>query len=308
MQPTFTHCVAIRDLDKEKILQILNTAKSFLDPHSLALKPKPLLQNKVICLAFFEPSTRTRMTFELAGKHLGAQVIHFDESFSSLQKGETVFDTIDTIQAMGIHAFVIRAQQEGLPMEIAQHLDHRAAVINGGDGCHEHPTQALLDLLTIQETKGKIAGLKIAILGDIQHSRVAGSLVQALKKCEVQDIRLIGPKAFLPSGDKWQGTQSYTDIKAGLQDADVVMTLRIQKERMSAIDYPDSDAYFRDYGLTAERLKLANAEAVVMAPGPINRGVEIASNVADGRQSVILKQVRYGVAVRMAVFQLLLAR
>lgn len=307
MSELLQHCLSMKAFNKETILRFLHTAKSFLDPQTLALKPQPLLLNKVVCLAFFEPSTRTRLTFELAAKHLGAHVIHFDESFSSLQKGESVFDTVDNLVAMGIDAFVIRAKQERLPMEIAQHLDHRATIINAGDGCNEHPTQALLDLLTIQEVKGRLSGLKIAILGDIQHSRVAGSLLTGLQTCDVHDIRLIGPKAFLPVGNAYAETQKYTDIKQGLTDVDVIIALRIQKERMSTIDYPDSDAYYRDYGLTPERLKFADPKAIVMHPGPMNRGVEIASPVADGRQSVILKQVRYGVALRMAIFKILLA-
>lgn len=307
MTPPLQHCLGIDELSREQILLILEQAKQFVDPKTLAIKPNRSLQDKVICLAFFEPSTRTRLTFELAAKHLGAKTLIFDADNSAVLKGETLTDTVDTLLAMGIDAFVMRIKEEGVPCEVAQFVGNRAHVVNAGDGCREHPTQALLDLLTMQMEKGDLRDLSITICGDIRHSRVARSQYQALKKCGVEDVRLCGPSAFLPEGDVWQGANTFTDMQAGLQGADVVIALRIQKERMQEIDYPNSDQFFQDYGLTQDKLKFAKADAIVMHPGPMNRGVEIAADVADGPQSVILKQVRLGVAARMAVFKLMMA-
>jgi aspartate carbamoyltransferase catalytic subunit len=250
---------------------------------------------------FFEPSTRTRASFDLASRRLGAQVINLDLHSSSRAKGESLLDTIFTLEAMNTDVFVIRDSEAGMPEFLIDHVAPHVSVISAGEAHVSHPTQGLLDVLTIRSHKRRFAGLKVAIVGDIKHSRVARSVHQALTTLGTTDIRVVAPTALLPPESEFRGAQRFTRIEDGIAGADVVMMLRIQKERMAQSAALDDAAYFRDFGLDARRLKLAAAGVLVMHPGPMNRGVEIASDVADGPRSVIREQVNNGVAVRMAV-------
>jgi aspartate carbamoyltransferase catalytic subunit len=250
---------------------------------------------------FFEPSTRTRASFDLASRRLGAQVLNLEMHSSSRVKGETMLDTIYTLEAMNTDVFVIRDSEAGMPDFLIDHVAPHVSVISAGEAHLSHPTQGLLDLLTIRTHKRRFAGLKIAIVGDIKNSRVARSAAQALHTLGTTDLRLVGPEMLLPSTDEFAGARRYTRIEDGIAGADVVMMLRIQKERMVQAAALDDAAYFREFGLDAKRLKLASPSVLVMHPGPMNRGVEIASDVADGPRSVIREQVNNGVAVRMAV-------
>lgn len=300
------HFIDIESLSSDTIQQLLEKAKTYINTENMSIQPNHECLHKVVCLAFFEPSTRTRMTFELAAKHLGATTIAFDAGSSAIKKGETLKDTVETLLAMGVHALVVRDKQEGLPIEMAAQAGDRACIINAGDGCRAHPSQALLDMMTIQHYKNTFDNLSIAICGDIQHSRVARSQILALQKLGVKDIRCVAPAGFLPK-DKNDavasaGVNMETDPTVGLKDADVIITLRTQKERMQEIDCPDDQQFFKEYGLTQARLSLAKPDAIVMHPGPMNRGIEISGEVADGPQSVILPQIRFGIALRMAIF------
>lgn len=298
--------ISIADLSRDSIIHILDTAKGFL-PQKGDIQKIPALSGKIVANVFFEPSTRTLTTFEIAAKKLSADVINFNAQISSIVKGESLVDTMQTLQAMGCDLFVIRHSENGAVQHIADHLAPNTPIINAGDGSHAHPTQALLDMLTIQQHKKDFSQVKIAIVGDVLHSRVARSQIHALKALGVPDIRVIGPKGLLPPEIDEMGVQVFHDVEKGIEGVDVVSLLRLQKERMQRALIPDEKAYFEQFGLSTERLKAAKPDAIVMHPGPINRGVEISAEVADGPQSVILQQVRNGVAIRMAVISLALA-
>jgi aspartate carbamoyltransferase catalytic subunit len=294
--------VSIRGLDASDIELILETAAGFKDVLGRDIKKVPALRGKTTVNLFYEPSTRTRTSFELAAKRLSTDVINFSVSTSSVVKGESLRDTALTIQALGADFIIVRHSCSGVAHFLADNL--AASVVNAGDGTNEHPTQALLDIFTIREKKGAIKGLRVAIVGDILHSRVAKSNIYALMKMGAS-VRLIGPPTLVPQVLKDLGVEIYSDMNEGLRDADIVMMLRIQMERQGKGFFPTTIEYFRNWGLTAERLSRAKKDALVMHPGPMNRGVEIASDVADGLNSVILDQVTNGLAVRMAVLYLL---
>lgn len=296
-----THFLSVKQLRAEQMQQIFQLAQTWLTSQNELIWPPQLLKHKTVANLFFEPSTRTRCSFEIAAKRLGADVLNFNFAASSTQKGETLFDTVDNLQALGVNLFVLRHPSAEVPSKIAEHLGQRASVINAGDGCNEHPTQAMLDAFTIQRYKGDFASLKVAIIGDVKHSRVANSDVQALLTLGVHDIRLVAPPALLPAQVMWPEVSLHQQVASGIADADVVIVLRLQRERMASMADLDSEAYFRDYGLTLENLKYAKKDVIVMHPGPMNRGVEIDSSVADGPASVILQQARFGVVVRMAI-------
>ncbi len=281
---------------------IIETASGFKDVIGRDIKKVPALRGRTAVNLFYEPSTRTRTSFELAAKRLSTDVINISTSTSSVVKGETLKDTAKTVQALGADFIILRHSCSGAAHFLAKNLD--ASVVNAGDGTNEHPTQALLDIFTIQEKKGGIRGLEVAIVGDILHSRVAKSNIYALKKLGAK-IRLVGPPTLVPSYMKEPGVSIFYDMKAGLKGADIVMTLRIQMERQGKGFFPSIVEYFRNWGLTAERLAQTEKDVIVMHPGPMNRGVEIASDVADGPKSAITEQVTNGLAVRMAVLYLL---
>lgn len=294
--------LGIKELSVEEINLILDTAAGFKDVLGRDIKKVPTLRGRTAVNLFFEPSTRTRTSFELAAKRLSTDVINFSVPTSSVVKGESLIDTALTVQALGADFIIIRHSSSGVPHLLAKKL--RASVINAGDGTNEHPTQALLDAFTIREKKGKIKGLKIAIVGDITHSRVAKSNIYCLKKLGAK-VRLIGPPTLIPNEIKGMGIDIFHNMEAGLKDVDVLMTLRIQLERQGKGFFPSTEEYSRNWGLTSERLSLAKDDAVVMHPGPMNRGIEITSEIADGPNSLILDQVTNGLAVRMAVMYLL---
>lgn len=294
--------LGIKELTSEEIYYILETASGFKDVLQRDIKKVPPLRGKTVVNLFFEPSTRTRISFELAAKRLSADVINLSTVTSSVVKGETLKDTALTIKALGADFVVIRHSSAGVPHFLSRLLN--ISVINAGDGANEHPTQALLDLFTILSHKKNIKGLVVAIIGDITHSRVARSNIYALKKLGAQ-IRVICPPTLMPAEIKNLEIEVFSNMEEGLKKADVIMTLRLQLERQSKSFLPSLEEYFYLYGLTTERVKLAKDNAIVMHPGPMNRGVEIESAVADGPQSVILEQVTNGLAVRMAVLYLL---
>ncbi len=300
------HLLTLEGLPKEHILHILDTAQQFVavSESDREVKKVPLLRGKNVFNLFFENSTRTRTTFEIAAKRLSADVINLDIQTSSTAKGETLLDTIDNLVAMQADIFVVRHKTTGAAVEVAQHLPPHVHVINAGDGTNQHPTQGLLDMYTMRHYKQDFTKIKVAIIGDIVHSRVAKSNIAALKTLGCPEIRAIGPESLLPKDLNVMGVKIYNNIEEGLKDVDVVMTLRIQKERMESHQIPQGDEFFKQWGLTKERLQLAKPDAIVMHPGPMNREVEIASDVADGKQAVILKQVTFGIAVRMAVMSI----
>ena len=299
------HLLSIEGLPKRILNQILDTAESFVGVAEREVKKVPLLRGKTVCNLFFENSTRTRTTFEIAAKRLSADVITLNVSTSSQSKGETILDTIDNLTAMHADMFVVRHAQSGAAHMIAKHVAPHISVINAGDGRHAHPTQGLLDVFTIRKYKPDMHNLRVAIVGDILHSRVARSEIHALTTLGVPEVRVIAPKTLLPQDVEKLGVHVYHDMNEGLKEVDVVMMLRLQNERMAGAMLPSSQEYFKTYGLTPEKLVLARPDAIVMHPGPMNRGVEIDSAVADGSQSVILPQVTYGIAVRMAVMSIL---
>ncbi len=308
-QGHLTHLLSTEGLSRETITRILDTAQSFLEVSDRNVKKVPLLRGKSVFNLFFENSTRTRTTFEIAAKRLSADVINLDVSRSSTAKGETLLDTIDNLVSMHADMFVVRHSESGAPYLIAQHL-HRIGrndvhVVNAGDGRHAHPTQGLLDMYTIRHYKQDFSALTVAIVGDVLHSRVARSDIHALKTLGVREIRIIGPQTLLPAEGERLGVHVCHDPRKGLVDCDVIIMLRLQNERMSGALLPSAREYFHCYGLTPALLALARPDAIVMHPGPINRGVEIASEIADGKQAVILRQVTFGIAVRMAVMSLL---
>jgi aspartate carbamoyltransferase catalytic subunit len=295
------HFLTTEGLSKALLTEILDLADSFISTQERAVKKVPLLRGKTVVNLFFENSTRTRSTFELAAKRLSADILNLDIARSATSKGETLMDTLWNLEAMYSDMFVVRHADSGAAHFIAEQVTPGVAIINAGDGRHAHPTQAMLDMLTIRRHKGAIEGQIVAIVGDILHSRVARSQIHALKTLGAKEIRVIGPATLVPEGMKDLGANIYFDMAQGLIDADVVIMLRLQKERMSDALLPSEGEYFNLYGLTEAKLALAKPDAIVMHPGPINRGVEIDSSVADGKQSVILNQVSYGIAVRMAV-------
>ncbi|QAX81460.1 aspartate carbamoyltransferase catalytic subunit [Candidatus Pseudomonas adelgestsugas] len=295
------HFLSIDGLPRRLLTEILETANSFLEVGGMAVKNIPLLNGKTICNVFFENSTRTRTTFEIAARRLSADVITLNMSTSSASKGETLLDTLRNLQAMATDMFVVRHSHSGAAHFIAEHIYPQVSIINGGDGQHAHPTQSMLDMLTIRRHKGDFENISVAIVGDILHSRVARSNMLALKTLGCPDIRVIAPKTLLPIGIGQYGVKIYTNMNQGLQDVDVVIMLRLQRERMAAGLLPSEGEFYQIFGLTTASLASAKPNAIVMHPGPINRGVEIESTLADGPQSVILNQVTYGTAVRMAV-------
>ncbi len=295
------HLLSIEGLPRAVIHQILDTAGTFLSVNEREVKKVPLLRGKSIFNLFFENSTRTRTTFEIAAKRLSADVINLDIARSSAAKGESLLDTIANLSAMHADMFVVRHGESGAPYLIAQHCAPHVHVVNAGDGRHAHPTQGLLDMYTIRHYKKDFTQLSVAIVGDIVHSRVARSDIHALTTLGVPDIRAVGPKTLVPGDLREMGVRVCHDMAEGIKDADVVIMLRLQNERMSGAMLPSAGEFFKSYGLTPEKLAHAKPDAIVMHPGPINRGVEIDSQVADGRQSVILPQVTFGIAVRMAV-------
>lgn len=299
------HLLTIEGLPKKILLQILDTAESFVGVAERDIKKVPLLRGKTVCNLFFENSTRTRTTFEIAAKRLSADVINLNVGTSSQSKGETILDTVNNLIAMHADMFVVRHSQSGAAHFIAQHVPENISVINAGDGRHAHPTQGLLDVFTVRKYKPDMHNLRVALVGDVLHSRVARSEIHALTTLGVPEVRVIAPKTLLPAGVEKMGVQVFHDLKAGLKDVDVIMMLRLQNERMNGAMLPSAQEYFNTFGLTQEKLNLARPDAIVMHPGPMNRGVEIDSSVADGQQSVILPQVTYGIAVRMAVMALL---
>ncbi len=295
------HFLTINGLPEKTLIDILDTAESFISAGERRIRRIPLLQGKTLVNLFFEPSTRTRTTFEIAAKRLSADVINLNASRISTSKGETILDTVRTLEAMHTDLFVVRDHASGAAHLIASHLPDHVRVINAGDGRHAHPTQALLDVFTIRQTKRDFKNLKIAIVGDILHSRVARSQIHAFNILGAREVRVIGPATLIPTEIEKMGVSVTGDLLEGLDDVDVVMVLRIQRERMDGKLIPSEQEYFNRYGLTTEKLKSAKADAVVMHPGPINRGLEISSDVADGRRSLILNQVTNGIAVRMSV-------
>jgi aspartate carbamoyltransferase catalytic subunit len=300
------HFLTIEGLKRDLLTEIMDRAEQFSSLSGRQVKKVPLLRGKTIMNLFFENSTRTRTTFELAAKRLSADVMNLNITTSATSKGESLLDTLHNLQAMHTDMFVVRHNQSGAAEFIAQHVAPHVSVINAGDGCHAHPTQAMLDMFTIRRHKKHFPDLRVAIVGDVLHSRVARSQIQALATLGVGEIRIIGPKTLLPADSQTLGVHVYHDMEQGLQDVDVIITLRLQFERMQGALLPSAQEYFESYGLTQAKLNFAKPDAIVMHPGPINRGVEIASPVADGAQSVILEQVTHGIAVRMAVMSMCL--
>lgn len=304
-QGKLQHLLTTEGLPISVLLNILDTAKSFIGETNRDIKKVSLLSGKSIFNLFFESSTRTRTTFEIAAKRLSADVFNLNIASSAQSKGESLLDTINNLSAMHADMFVVRHNQSGAAHLIAQHVQPNIHVINAGDGSHAHPTQALLDVFTIQQYKHHFNHLRVAIIGDILHSRVARSQIHALTTLGVPEVRVIAPKTLLPRQVERLGVQVYHDMANGLKDIDVLMMLRLQNERMQGASLPSPEEYFKYYGLTQEKLSLAKNDAIVLHPGPMNRGVEIDSLVADGKQSVILPQVTFGIAIRMAVMSIL---
>lgn len=298
------HLLSIEGLPLATIYQILDTATNFVSVNNREVKKVPLLRGKSVFNLFFENSTRTRTTFEIAATRLSADVINLDIARSSTSKGESLLDTIANLSAMSADLFVLRHNESGAAHLIAEHVAPHVHVINAGDGRNEHPTQGLLDMYTIRHYKKDFRNLSVAIVGDVLHSRVARSDIHALRALGCPDIRVVGPETLVPSDMAQLGVRVCHTMEEGIKDADVVIMLRLQSERMSGALLPSTQEFFKSFGLTPEKLKLAKPDAIVMHPGPINRGVEIDSAVADGQQSVILAQVRFGIAVRMAVMSL----
>ncbi len=299
------HLLTLDGLPAATLRQILDTAESFMDVGERDVKKVPLLRGKSIFNLFFEPSTRTRTTFEIAAKRLSADVVNLNIATSSQTKGETILDTVANLTAMHADMFIVRHAQSGAAHFIARHVAPHISVINAGDGRHAHPTQGLLDMFTIRRYKGEFGHLRVAIVGDVLHSRVARSQISALTTLGVPEVRVVAPKTLLPPGVERLGVRIFHDMREGIRDCDVIIMLRLQNERMKGARLPSAQEYFKQYGLTTAKLAFAKPDAIVMHPGPMNRGVEIDSEVADGPQSVILPQVTYGIAVRMAVMAML---
>ncbi len=307
-QGRLRHFLTTEGLSRQTLTEILDYAENFASVINKPVKKAPLLRGKTIANLFFEASTRTRTTFELAAKRLSADVININIQTSATKKGESLLDMLRNLEAMHCDMFIVRHMQSGAAHFIAEHVAPHISVINAGDGSHAHPTQAMLDMFTIRRHKPDFTSLRVAIIGDIMHSRVARSQIHALNTLGVPDVRVIGPHTLIPPQAEHLGVHVFHQMEQGLRDVDVVITLRLQRERMEGALLPSEDEYFSSYGLTPEKLALARDDAIVMHPGPINRGVEIDSSVADGPQSVILEQVTNGLAVRMAVMSLILGR
>jgi aspartate carbamoyltransferase catalytic subunit len=295
------HLLTLEGLSRPYLEMLLERAQHLVRPLGARPAMSQALAGATVANLFTEPSTRTRVSFELAAKRLGAQVVNLEMQLSSRVKGESMLDTVYTLESLHVDAFVIRDAEAGVPQLVAEHVAPHVSVLSAGEAHLSHPTQGLLDALTIYQRKQRFAGLAVAIVGDIRHSRVARSNWQALRTLGVTDLRIVAPPALMPEAREFAGATRCTDFEAGIAGADVVMMLRIQKERMGQADLPDGDQYFAAWGLTGARLKGARPDAIVMHPQPMNRGIEIAAEVADGPQSVIRDQVRNGVAVRMAV-------
>lgn len=302
------HFLSIEGLNQQILTEILDTAESFTSVTDRTIKKVPILRGMTVANLFFEASTRTRSTFELAAQRLSADILSLDVNTSATVKGESMLDMIHNLQAMQIDMFIIRHQDSGSAHFFAQHVHPGVSVLNAGDGQHEHPTQAMLDMYTIRHYKQDFSQLRVAIVGDIMHSRVARSQIHALNLLNTAEIRVIAPRTLLPVDTESLGVHLYENLEQGLLDVDVVIMLRLQKERMRGALLPSEKEYFKLYGLTQERLNRANPDAIVMHPGPANRGVEIESSVMDGSQSVILQQVSFGISVRMAVMSMIVGQ
>jgi len=300
------HFLTLDGLDRNSLIDILDAAEGFASVGDRPIRKVPLLRGKTVANLFFENSTRTRSAFELAAKRLSADILNVDLVTSSTKKGESLLDTLRVLEAMQCDMFVVRHGDSGAAHFIAQHVSPTINVINGGDGRHSHPTQGMLDMFTIRQHKGDFSKLRVVIIGDVRHSRVARSDISALVTLGTQEVRVLGPKTLVPDEFEALGVKVYRRIDEALDGADVIMGLRLQQERMQGATVPSSGEFFRTYGLTARRLKLAKPDAIVMHPGPTNRGVEIAGEVADGQQSVILEQVTNGIAVRMAIMSMII--
>ncbi len=299
------HLLSIEGLPRDIVTHILDTAANFVSVNDREVKKVPLLRGKSVFNLFFENSTRTRTTFEIAAKRLSADVINLDIARSSTAKGESLLDTIANLSAMHADMFIVRHGESGAPYLIAQHCAPHVHVINAGDGRHAHPTQGLLDMYAIRHYKGDFSRLTVAIVGDIVHSRVARSDIHTLTTLGVPEVRVVGPRTLVPGDLRAMGVRVCHDMAEGIAGADVIVMLRLQNERMSGAMLPSAAEFAKTFGLTPEKLALAKPDAIVMHPGPINRGVEIDSSVADGRASVILPQVTFGIAVRMAVMSII---
>lgn len=307
-QGKLRHFITVEGLKRQVLVDILDTAESFMAVGAQKIKKVPLLRGKTIANLFFEASTRTRTTFELAAKRLSADVLNINISTSATTKGESLLDMLRNLEAMGCDMFVVRHASSGAARFIAQHVAPHVSVINAGDGCHTHPTQGMLDMFTIRQKKGAFAPLTVAIVGDLLHSRVARSQIHALTTLGVSELRVVAPRTLIPADVETMGVHVCHDMAEGIRGADVIIMLRLQRERMKGAFLPSEQEYFDCYGLSDERLTLARPDVMVMHPGPINRGVEIESTVADGAHSVILEQVTNGIAVRMAVMSMVLGR
>jgi aspartate carbamoyltransferase catalytic subunit len=295
------HLLTLETLSTELIEKLIDRAQEFVPRNGERLVESRLLNGVTVANLFTEPSTRTRVSFELAAKRLGAEVVNLEVQLSSRVKGESMLDTVFTLEALHVDVLVIREAEAGVLSLVASNVGPHVSVLSGGEAHLSHPTQGLLDALTIRQHKKRFDNLSVAIVGDIRHSRVARSAYHVLRKLGVPDLRIVAPAAFMPKAEEFERCTRHPSLRTGLKDVDVVMMLRIQKERMSHTALLDADRYFAKYGLTPERLSIAKPDAIVMHPQPMNRGIEIASDVADGTQSVIRDQVRNGVAVRMAV-------
>ena len=298
------HLLTLRGLDEALLVELLDAAEGYLKPAGDVPARSNALAGRTIANLFFEPSTRTRASFDLAGKRLGADVLNLDVNTSSRKKGESILDMIYTLEAMAVDIMVVRDASAGVPAYIAKHVEDFVSVLNAGESDRSHPTQGLLDLLTIRQHKGAFDDLVVAIVGDIEHSRVARSAAHGLKTLGVGELRLVSPPAMAPADEDLSFARIFDNLEDGLRDADVVMALRIQRERIGNLDgIPNIDEYFQNYGISEERMAVARPDAIVMHPGPMNRGIEIESSLADSKRSVITRQVTNGVAVRMAVLE-----
>jgi aspartate carbamoyltransferase catalytic subunit len=295
------HLLTLEGLSRELIEKLVDRAQGYVFKSGERLTESRMLNGVTVANLFTEPSTRTRVSFELAAKRLGAEVVNLEVQLSSRVKGESMLDTVYTLEALHVDVLVIREAEAGVLGLVASNVGPHVSVLSGGEAHLSHPTQGLLDALTVRQHKGRFDNLSIAIVGDVRHSRVARSAYHVFRALGVPDLRIVAPAAFMPNAEEFSGCSRHPSLRTGLKDVDVVMMLRIQKERMSHTALLDADRYFAKYGLTPERLALAKPDCIVMHPQPMNRGIEIASDVADGRQSVIRDQVRNGVAVRMAV-------
>lgn len=302
------HFLTVEGLKRERLESIMDAAESFASVTEQTVKKVPLLRGKTIVNLFFETSTRTRTTFELAAKRLSADVLNVNIATSATSKGESLLDTIRNIEAMHVDMFVVRHAQSGAAHFIARHVAPHISVINAGDGRHAHPTQALLDVFTIRKHKADFSRLTVAIVGDILHSRVARSEIHALRILGAREIRVVAPRTLLPAGIETLGVKTFHSLDNGLEGVDVIIMLRLQRERMNGAFIPSEHEYYACFGLTEARLAHARPDAIVMHPGPINRGVEIDSKVADGHRSVILQQVTHGISIRMAIMSMAMRR